>query len=225
MTNETAGTNGGIVERGRGRPRDAEKDQAIRDAAWDVLARKGYDGLTFEAVAEAAGCGRATLYRRFSSKLELIAAIMHETSRQVEPEIPPGMDAREGLLAHAGAFARYMEGSRGKAILSLSEAESRLPDLALVTARQKENEREYYYMFFRRLAPNASPEHLSFTFDTLAGAMLHHTIVCRRTMTPRDIEMIVDTTLFLLCREPEDTSPENARDRSPRRSGQSPQRL
>jgi len=203
VTNETADTNGGIMERGRGRPRDAEKDQAIRDAAWDVLARKGYDGLTFEAVAEAAGCGRATLYRRFSSKLELIAAIMHETSRQVEPEIPPGTDAREGLLAHAGAFARYMEGSRGKAVRSLSEAESRLPELALVTERQKENEREYYYLYFRQLAPHASDAHLSFAFDTLAGAMLPHTIICRRIMKRRDIEMIVDATLFLLCRDPD----------------------
>ena len=48
------------VARGRGRPRDPAKDAAIRDAAWEILADKGYEGMSFEAIAERAGCSRAT---------------------------------------------------------------------------------------------------------------------------------------------------------------------
>lgn len=56
----------------RGRPRDPSRDEAIIDASIDVLVRDGYDRLSMEAVAAAAGVGKATVYRRWSSKAELV---------------------------------------------------------------------------------------------------------------------------------------------------------
>lgn len=56
----------------RGRPRDPERDLALRQAALEVLAEEGYDRLTMELVAQRAGAGKATIYRRWSSKVELV---------------------------------------------------------------------------------------------------------------------------------------------------------
>ena len=56
----------------RGRPRDPERDRAIREAALEVLAEEGYDRLTIELVAQRAGAGKATVYRRWPSKVELV---------------------------------------------------------------------------------------------------------------------------------------------------------
>ncbi len=56
----------------RGRPRDPERDRAIREAALEVLASEGYDRLTIELVAQRAGAGKATVYRRWPSKVELV---------------------------------------------------------------------------------------------------------------------------------------------------------
>ena len=60
----------------RGRPRDPSRDEAIIDASIDLLVREGYDRLSMEAVATAAGVGKATVYRRWSSKAELVIDAM-----------------------------------------------------------------------------------------------------------------------------------------------------
>lgn len=106
-------------------------------------------------VAEMTGCSRATLYRRFASKLALVEAILFETSRAVEPEIASSEAPRAILIAHASACAEYMSGSRGRAILSITESAARLPELDQATLRHMTGEQEYYYREFRRLAPGA----------------------------------------------------------------------
>lgn len=60
----------------RGRPRDPSRDQAIVDAAIDLLVRDGYDRLSMEGVSAAAGVGKATIYRRWSTKAELVIDAM-----------------------------------------------------------------------------------------------------------------------------------------------------
>jgi AcrR family transcriptional regulator len=63
-------------ERPRGRPRDPSRDQAIVDASIDLLVREGYDRLSMEGVAAEAGVGKATVYRRWASKAELVIDAM-----------------------------------------------------------------------------------------------------------------------------------------------------
>ena len=61
-----------------GRPRSTVADEAILRAALDLLAEAGYRALTMEAVRDRSGVGKATLYRRYGSKEELVrAAIVH----------------------------------------------------------------------------------------------------------------------------------------------------
>jgi AcrR family transcriptional regulator len=55
-----------------GRKRDLTRDPEILEAALDVLAEAGYDGMTIDMVAARAKAGKATLYRRWSSKGELV---------------------------------------------------------------------------------------------------------------------------------------------------------
>lgn len=55
-----------------GRPRDPSRDTAIRTATVQLLVAHGYDRLTIDAVAKRAGTGKATVYRRWGSKAELV---------------------------------------------------------------------------------------------------------------------------------------------------------
>lgn len=55
-----------------GRKRDHTRDPEILDAALEVLAETGYDGMTIDMVAARAKAGKATLYRRWPSKAELV---------------------------------------------------------------------------------------------------------------------------------------------------------
>ncbi|KAA0110031.1 TetR/AcrR family transcriptional regulator [Mycolicibacterium sp. P9-22] len=55
----------------RGRPRDGRLDAAIVAAAVAEVGAKGWGGATIEGIAARAGVGRASIYRRWSSKYEL----------------------------------------------------------------------------------------------------------------------------------------------------------
>ncbi len=55
-----------------GRKRDHTRDAAILDAALAVLAEIGYDAMTMDMVAAQAKAGKATVYRRWPSKAELV---------------------------------------------------------------------------------------------------------------------------------------------------------
>ncbi|PPG05624.1 TetR family transcriptional regulator [Pseudoclavibacter sp. RFBI5] len=55
-----------------GRKRDHTRDTDILEAALDVLAETGYDGMTIDMVATRAKAGKATLYRRWASKSDLV---------------------------------------------------------------------------------------------------------------------------------------------------------
>lgn len=55
-----------------GRKRDHTRDPEILEAAIDVLAETGFDGMTIDMVAARAKAGKATIYRRWPSKADLV---------------------------------------------------------------------------------------------------------------------------------------------------------
>ncbi|MCH5677617.1 TetR/AcrR family transcriptional regulator [Streptomyces gilvus] len=67
-----------------GRPLSREREEALLDAALEVLSQVGYDRLTVGAVCEAAGASTKTAYRRWANKDELMAAALQ---RAVEQEL------------------------------------------------------------------------------------------------------------------------------------------
>jgi AcrR family transcriptional regulator len=75
-----------------GRPRDPRIDAAILGATADLLVEIGYANVTMAAVAERAGTTKTALYRRWSSKAELV----HEAAF---PTAPTALTAPEGDIA------------------------------------------------------------------------------------------------------------------------------
>jgi len=76
------------VRRGRGRPRDAGADRAILDAALKLFIEGGVAGASMEQIAKRAGVGKLTVYRRWSSKEELLSQAI-ESARDQIPDAPP----------------------------------------------------------------------------------------------------------------------------------------
>lgn len=77
---------------GAGRPRDPRIDAAVLAAAAELLPEVGYANLTMAAVAERAGTTKTALYRRWSSKPELV----HEAAF---PTAPSALTTPEGNIA------------------------------------------------------------------------------------------------------------------------------
>jgi AcrR family transcriptional regulator len=88
----------------------------VLDAALPLFARDGYDDVSMQAIADAAGVSKPVLYSCFSSKEELFAALLRREERElwhlVEDAVPvPGaVGDREELLCHGlAALLRAVE--------------------------------------------------------------------------------------------------------------------
>lgn len=87
------------VARRPGRRRDESKDDAILEAARELLVERGFDGMTMDAVADRAGAGKATVYRRWSSKVQLtIEAVVCAGGMAVAVEDIPDTGSLRGDL-------------------------------------------------------------------------------------------------------------------------------
>src|SRR3954467_819060 len=85
-------------ERRPGRPRSATAALAILDAARALLCERRPRGVSMEAIAERAGVGKATLYRRWKSREELALALLEDVSTGALPVADMG-DTRAELVA------------------------------------------------------------------------------------------------------------------------------
>jgi len=82
-----------------GRKRDLTRDPEILDATLDVLAESGYDGMTIDMVATRAKAGKATVYRRWPSKAELVLdAVACMKSVDLDPAKLPDTGTLRGDL-------------------------------------------------------------------------------------------------------------------------------
>jgi AcrR family transcriptional regulator len=84
------------IPRQPGRPRDPTADRAILDATVRLLIEQGYDAMSVEGVAAAAGVGKTTIYRRYAGKRELVVAAISSIAESLEPP-PDSGDARLDL--------------------------------------------------------------------------------------------------------------------------------
>ncbi len=69
--------------RGRGRPRDLAKREALLDAGTALFLRDGAGTVTMDQIVAAAGVSRATLYGNFADKGALLAAVIARQSRRI----------------------------------------------------------------------------------------------------------------------------------------------
>lgn len=86
------------------RPRvEGERESQVLHAALDLLARVGYDRMTMDGVAAEAKAGKATLYRRWSTKCSLVVdAILRSKEALQIPDVDTG-SLRGDLIATACA--------------------------------------------------------------------------------------------------------------------------
>lgn len=95
----------------RGRPRREGADESILLGARALLAEVGYASLTVDAVAERVGVAKTTVYRRWPTKRELIAAALTATVSS-----PPDLSS---LYAEVAALVR---GTETEVVLAVLEA-------------------------------------------------------------------------------------------------------
>ncbi len=112
-----------------GRPRSAAADEAIREATRDLLADEGYAGLTMSGVASRAGVSTATLYRRWSSKVDLVVAVL--LAGVEEHPLPDTGSLREDVRSVLRSLVDVKQNAQSIRIISAVVGElGRNPELA-----------------------------------------------------------------------------------------------
>jgi AcrR family transcriptional regulator len=115
--------------KGPGRPRSERAHEAILHATLDLLLEEGFTRMSIEAVAARAGVGKATIYRRWPSKADLVVEAVARVKDQDLVEADTG-SVRADLLHLARQAFRPRESSEvTELMLRLASARARHPEL------------------------------------------------------------------------------------------------
>jgi AcrR family transcriptional regulator len=124
----TAGGAAVVPGRRPGRPRSEHADQAILAAALDLFAERGPDALGIEQVAARAGVGKATIYRRWPGKEDMLIDAL-DALRTRLPEAQ-GKSVRADLIALLNTICREAADPRRARLFALLQGEgTRYPRL------------------------------------------------------------------------------------------------
>ncbi|MCW2679061.1 MAG: regulatory protein TetR [Frankiales bacterium] len=186
-----------------GRPRDPELDLRILGATLQLLADEGYDGLTIEAVAARAGVGKASVYRRFSGKEELVIEAVASLTEQPEPR--SGAGVRDELVTLLEVIRRKSDSSlAGKIFPRLLGASAENPELMRRYREQVLDPRRRRFLDVLQrgvdeglVRPDVELEHAA---DLLIGPMAYRNLI--RNDPPPGPELaaqIVDDVLLALA--------------------------
>jgi AcrR family transcriptional regulator len=132
----TPDTNDIISAEAEPRTRGEARTEAILDAAIELIAEVGYDRMTMGAIATRARASKATMYRRWPGKAELVAEAFtcHQCAEVVCP--PDTGSLRGDLLAMIGGLVDSFAGQAGQRVTGLLIAMREDPALAAIVRTQ-----------------------------------------------------------------------------------------
>ena len=217
---DAAGERGCLVRR-RGRKRDESLDQHILNAALDVLAQTGYEHMTMDAVATAAHAGKATIYRRWPSKAQLVVDAIACTS-VVEVPLPVDTGSLRGdLYVLVEDRPKKADARLLRVMAGLVAAMPLHPDLAQIArARLAEPRRLMLRALFERAVTRGeipSGRDLDVLSNVLPALVFHRQMVLNEAVDHTFLSSLIDQVILPLATAPvptdtvpTDTAPTNA---------------
>lgn len=189
------------------RRRGAALEEAILQAAYDELAEVGYAAFSVESVAARARTGKASIYRRWPTKAELVldaleAGLPTEEQCRLEFELADSVTTRDALLHIGRMIAGVLASPMGDAIRAIKCEATADPELAeLVDARFQAPRRAGLLAVLRRgvdrgeVRPEAVCELVA---DVLPAVLTHRVLLLRRPVRETDVKTIIETVLLPL---------------------------
>ncbi|WP_448624902.1 TetR/AcrR family transcriptional regulator [Geodermatophilus sp. URMC 64] len=192
--------------RRRGRPLDPSLDEAIRSAVLRVLSEVGYRGLTMDEVAMVAGVSKATIYRRWPSKVDLLVSVIDAASDDTLVVVDTG-SLRDDLVALLGALTEILAGPGGGASRALLGVLDEEPALAEAYRRGPLDrwDRAFAAAFARAAARGEVPPDAGTSLAAEAGPslVLQRWLLRGREIGPDLPAAVVDEVMMpLLGRDP-----------------------
>jgi AcrR family transcriptional regulator len=189
------------------RKRGAALEDAILQAAFDELTEVGYTAFSVEGVAARARTGKASIYRRWPTKQELVMDAMLQrlpTPEQcgVVVELDDTVTTKDALLQVAEAIAAVITSPAGDAMRAIKCEAMADPELAaLIDQRFQAPRREFLMSLLRRgvergeVRPGAATDLVA---DVLPSVLTHRVILQREPLTEPVIRDIMEQIMIPL---------------------------
>ncbi|GAA0929435.1 TetR/AcrR family transcriptional regulator [Nonomuraea longicatena] len=187
------------------RRRGEALNNAIFQAVLDELADVGYAGLTMEGVAGRAGTGKASVYRRWPTRIHLVTAAVYSRFPACG-DVPDTGNLRDDLLEALRRVAAAMEGTPGLALRAvLSEVLTDPTKAALLRQDFPSAARRMMIEVARRAVERGEIAEVSVTprrMATGAALMRHYVLFHHQPVTEELIVQIVDEVMVPLLSAP-----------------------
>jgi AcrR family transcriptional regulator len=179
-----------------GRPRSEEASSAILEATLTLLGQKGFGGLRVDEIAELAGVSKATIYRRWPSKVELAADAFAELPDLPEPAHG---DLVEDLTELVMQLLELFDKAPLAAVLpAFAAARAQNPELSAMLAPAIRDKRRAFFTVLRRgmeAGELPSTLNLDITVDLLLGPSLTRVLVSGDVVDERYVRETVRTVI------------------------------
>ena len=174
----------------------------IVEAVLDELAAVGFGRLTMDGVARRARAGKAALYRRWSSKQEMVLEVVTNISVPMA-ETAPTEDLADDVARLVHGVADWLADARMSRIIPDLIAEAmRNPELAAaLTERLGSARRNYGQVVIDaaitrgEVSPDVDSEYV---LDLIAAPVFWRICGRREQVTPAYLDRVVDTVLHAL---------------------------
>ncbi|MCX4095472.1 TetR/AcrR family transcriptional regulator [Nocardia sp. alder85J] len=178
-------------------PRPLASEEVILRATIEILAEHGVDGLAVDTVAAAAGVSKATIYRRWGSRAQLVHAAITSLQRPVDE--PDTGALRADLLVLVRQLVAYVSSrDSGRVFASFIDAATREPELDEVRRNSVTDFRGTYERVLRRgvergeLSPSAD---LGLLTDLLMAPVIYRAHFERKSVRGSYADAVVDMVL------------------------------
>lgn len=189
----------------RTRPRiEGAREEEILAATLHLLAQVGYDRLTMDAVATAAKAGKATLYRRWSSKADLVVDAVSRAKACPAPPVVDTGSLRGDLVAMSCGIGGLTDEVPMSVLASLVTALPREPELAEAFHRLFLDPRvavavEVFERARERgeIGADVDPHLLA---TVLPSIVIHRQFILQQDADETFVERVVDEVILPACR-------------------------
>jgi AcrR family transcriptional regulator len=196
----------GAVRHPGGRRRDPSLDEVIRRTTLQVIEDMGYHRMTMDVVAGTAGVGKATIYRRWRSKEELLVSLIEDASQDLLA-VPDTGSLRSDLHLLLRALVEVLNSAGGRASRALLGVLPSEPALAAAyergpLARWRAAFAEVFDRAVARgeVAPGAGA---SLGAEAGPGVLIQRWLFTTRALDAAEVDAVVDGVMMpLLERSP-----------------------
>ncbi len=175
-----------------------DREAELLTVTLELLREHGFDRLTVEAVAARAKASKATMYRRWPSKADLVLAAVTEGTRSVT--VAPHTGSLRGDLLEFGWAVCRQSREHASTIRAVLNEMSHNPQLRLAMQAEFVHQRKQVIdEIFAEAVERGEIEATAInddTYDLLPGYLVFRSVVSGRQPTQQTVRTLVDDVLL-----------------------------